>query len=293
MAWYKPKDWYSKGKTYVRRSADKGKDYGRRASVPLKKAQPYVAGAVTFITTVAGAPWIGAAYGALEGAVAAPYIGSTAARQEGKSGSDAREAGRDQRKKVTAAAAVGLGAGLLTSLSVSLLSGPGAAPAGTISSSTIGAGATKSAIIGAGIGAPAGVGAGIGAPLGIGAAAGTTSLVSSTVAAASSGGILSTIGDVLGVGKDVLAVAGPVLGLAKPPIPTEDGFMEGLLAGLLGGGGAGGAGGAAGSGPVDEGGANGAFVPASQIPTWVKVAGGGLVLAGGGFLVHKLMRKAG
>lgn len=266
-----------KASDYGRRLQSKTKDYGRKVSKPLAKVQPYLAGGATFVTTLVGQPWIGAALGAFESAVAAPYLGSTAARAEGKKGRDAREEGRDQRKKVAIAAAGGWAAGFLgNQVVIPLVKSSAAASSAAAATAVAAKGASVPVTtLPGGLSVSSLLAATSGSAPAVGAATAAASGLSVT-------GVLTTLG---GIGVPILnAYLGP-----KGTAPGDDGFLDGLLSGLgLGGGGGSGS---PGSGDVSDPGSNNGFATPQPIPTWVKVAGGGAVLVGGYFAI-KALRKA-
>jgi len=100
----KVSDWGKRVRKQVREFDTDAKRIGRKGATVAAKAQPYVtgvvAGGLTFVPGIG--PVLAGAYTGIESAIA-PYLGSTAARADGLSGRDAREAGRDQRRTVAIA----------------------------------------------------------------------------------------------------------------------------------------------------------------------------------------------
>jgi len=248
----------------------------RKAAVPLAKAQPFISAGVSTALSAFFSPLAGYGYAALEGFIARP-LGATAARAEGESGREAREAGRDQQKKVAAFGAAGATLGTL----YSVLLAPATAPAAPSS-------ATSAVAAGAKSGATAGAAAGAGQSSSVlsaflgGAASGAAGSV-----VKAGGGILGTLGS---IGETLLTAAPTILSaydkLKPQSVPSGFDLTDLLaLAGLEGGG----AGAGLGAG---EAGAGEEVAPGSSVglPTWVKVTAGGAVLVGG-YGLYRLMNK--
>lgn len=248
---------YDKGKQYVQRGTSKGKDYVRSAAKPLAKSAPVAAGLATTALSWLASPVIGAGAGTLF-TLNARNLGAVAARGEGLKGKEAREEGRDLRKKVGIASAAGVALGFTVKTVAPMLTQALAPAAPAASSASTGFGGSLSNIAGMAKGA----------------------------AATTGGGLLSTATTVIG------ALSPLASSLLKTPahttVPTTDGFLGDLVAGLLGGGGAPGAG-----APVeDPAGTGDAFKAPSSVPTWVKVGAGAAALVVGGLVVKKLAKKA-
>lgn len=255
------------------------KRVGREAIAAHAVVEPYVAGTAVFLASVFLTPAVGAVIGAA--AIGGSYyVGATAARHKGEMGAEARDAGRDQRRHVTNAVMIGMGAGTVASIAVGALAAP-AAGAGEAALLAGEAGAINSANLSATALAAAPEAIAI-------TGSALPSLVAPAVITpiASTGGFWATLG---GIGTTILGVAGPVLQAVqsllpaayKDPAPMPDGTVIGSGAGA---GGAAGVGEALGSDPLDE--------PLSfdKLPTAVKVVGAvGITLLG--LAAGKALRK--
>ncbi|HYF22610.1 MAG TPA: hypothetical protein VD929_04345 [Caulobacteraceae bacterium] len=107
------KRYYEKGKEYVRRSSDQVKEFGRRTAdtrVKITRVGTAVgAGALAFVP---GLGVVLAPAAAALGATANRYNASTAARHEGKTGRDARKAGRAEFVRTGVYGGVGAALGI-------------------------------------------------------------------------------------------------------------------------------------------------------------------------------------
>ena len=183
---------YEKGKDYVQRSSAQVKEFGRRtADIRVKVTRvgtAAVAGALQFVPGVGQllTPVVIAA-----GAQANYYNAATYERYKGAHGKEAREEGREERKRT---AIYGVGGALLGLGSAFLVS--------ALAPSAVAAAPAASA-------APAGIGASAGGTSVVGASAGTTSLVSASAGTTSlvsgSAGLAAGSSSFWGTLKDIAA----------------------------------------------------------------------------------------